>query len=76
MQSDRYSIGYFCWPLMDQKIEGKEGKYKAQTMREFMAYKGQMYAAAFSRDADVLQGVQDVVMGFPEQRSKAVELKA
>ena len=58
-------MGYFTWPTLSTRIEGPLGKYKAQTMQEFMQYKGKMYAASFSQDSHELESVQDLVFGNP-----------
>ena len=64
MQGDRYSIGYFVWPRMHDKIQGRKGVYPPTTMAKYMEKKGKNFAESFSPDIATYEAQQEYSFGL------------
>ncbi|KAK9800222.1 hypothetical protein WJX73_000265 [Symbiochloris irregularis] len=70
-QGDRYSMGYFVWPALHDKLQGKSGKTSATTMAEYMKQKGKIFSYSFSPDIDTYEKSQQYAFGPPQIESAA-----
>ena len=64
VQGDRYSIGYFVWPRLHDRIEGQKGVYPPTTMAKYMENKGKNFAESLSPDIATNEAQPDYSVGL------------
>lgn len=72
-QGDRYSMGYFVWPSLHEKIQGQSQKFPATTMAEYMSQKGKLFNSAYEKGDVAYEelGQLSFAVGLPQLQAAA-----